>query len=96
MNGNLRATTDLIRLGLTLALAVSLAVKSGAGITSYSTMVAVKKWLKDGRSELGDVIWSDETTVKSPNTRRGSAYVDSNDRTLFQPGGISEMFQDCV
>jgi hypothetical protein len=37
MNGNQRATTDAIRFGLKLALAVSMTVKSGAGITSYST-----------------------------------------------------------
>jgi transposase len=69
--------------------------------TKKKRMDFVKKWLKKGKSELGNVIWSDETTVKShPNTRRESAYVNSSDPALFQPkvhsGGISQMFWGCV
>jgi hypothetical protein len=70
-------------------------------LTKKRRMDFVKKWLKNGKSELGLVIWSDETTVKShPNTRRESAYVNEKDPALFQAkvhsGGISQMFWGCV
>ena len=70
-------------------------------LTKKKRMDFVKKWLKNGKSELGNVIWSDETTVKShPNTRRESAYVNEKDPPLFQAkvhsGGISQMFWGCV
>lgn len=69
--------------------------------TKKKRMEFVKKWLRNGKSELGNILWSDETTVKShPNTRRECAYVNQKDPALFQAkvhsGGISQMFWGCV
>jgi hypothetical protein len=66
-------------------------------VTREKRMNFVKRWLVNGLCQLENVIWSDETTVKShPNTRRESAYVNVNDSAHFQAkvhsGGISQMF----
>jgi hypothetical protein len=61
----------------------------------------VERWLVNGESTIGDVIWSDETTVKShPNTRREKHWIPPNAprpvQTKKHSGGISQMFWGCI
>lgn len=61
----------------------------------------VDRWLVGGRSTIGDVIWSDETTVKSqPNTRREKHWTPPTTprptQARVHSGGISQMFWGCV
>jgi hypothetical protein len=57
----------------------------------------VDKWLVNGRDTLGNVIWSDESTVKSHlNTRKENHWIPANGsrpiQTKKHSGGFSQMF----
>jgi hypothetical protein len=61
----------------------------------------VEKWLVNGQETLGNVIWSDETTVKShPQTRREKHWIPPNTprpvQTKKHSGGFSQMFWGCI
>ena len=59
------------------------------------------KWLRNGTCTLGNVIWSDETTVKSnPNTIKKRHWTPASTPRPLQwkvhSGGISQMFWGCI
>lgn len=69
--------------------------------TRTKRLAFVKKWLKRGQCLLDNVIWSDETTVKTnPNTRRESHWTPSSTPRTRQlkihSGGKSQMFWGCI
>ena len=69
--------------------------------TRLKRLAFVKKWLKRGKCLLDNVIWSDETTVKTnPNTRRQSHWTPSSTprtpQMKIHSGGKSQMFWGCI
>lgn len=69
--------------------------------TRNKRLAFVKKWLKRGKCLLDNVIWSDETTVKTnPNTRRQSHWTPSSTprtpQLKIHSGGKSQMFWGCI
>jgi hypothetical protein len=72
-----------------------------SSIVRAKRLAFVERWLHNGQSTIGDVIWSDETTVKShPNTRREKHWIPLNSprpvQTKKHSGGISQMFWGCI
>lgn len=72
---------------------------------NYATMqkrvAFARKWLRNGKSIIGNVIWSDETTVKShPNGRRQKHWTPAKsprpNQLKIHSGGISQMFWGCI
>ena len=69
--------------------------------TRIKRMAFVKRWLIRDRCLLENVIWSDETMVRTnPNTRRESHWTPSNTPRTRQlkihSGGESQMFWGCM
>ena len=69
--------------------------------TRIKRMAFVKRWLIRDRCLLENVIWSDETIVRtSPNTRRESHWTPFNTPRTRQlkihSGGESQMFWGCM
>jgi predicted transcriptional regulator len=70
-------------------------------LTRTKRLAFAKKWLRRGKCLLENVIWSDETTVKTnPNTRRESHWTPSSTPRTRQlkihSGGKSQMFWGCI